>query len=55
MQITITTDQGVVVDVIENVEEWNLDKPLARSALMDVIEEIIERGKRMIDRDKSAM
>ncbi len=47
MKITIATDQGEVIAIIKNVEEYNLAKPLGRASLMDEIVEAVEEGNRL--------
>jgi hypothetical protein len=44
MRIVVVTDEGTVIDTIEHVEEYDLDKPLARADLLDEIRQAIRRG-----------
>ena len=43
IKIIISTGEGEVIEIIENVEDYNLDKPLAASFLMDDIKRAIKR------------
>ena len=45
MKITISDDEGLIIDVIEDIEQYNLDKSIARSSLIDQIKESIELFK----------
>lgn len=36
-RITVTTDQGVLIEVIDAEDIGDLDKPLARQALIETI------------------
>lgn len=47
MRMVITTSQGVVVEVIEDVEEYELSNPIAQQALLIHIKDAVDRGKAM--------
>ena len=47
MKIMIATDEGELIDTIENVEEYDLTNPASRTIFVLDVNEIIKRGKRI--------
>ncbi|KKN71221.1 hypothetical protein LCGC14_0422640 [marine sediment metagenome] len=43
MKLLIVTNDNQVIDTIGDIEEYNLDKPIARASLIDDIQDIIKR------------
>lgn len=43
MKIMLVTDDGVLIDSIENIEEYDLNKPIARAEFCDHIRDEIEK------------
>jgi hypothetical protein len=41
MKLILTTDDGTVIDDVENVEEYNLDHAYARSLLIEEINSML--------------
>jgi len=46
MKIHVCTDNGILIEKFEHVEEHKLDMPFPRAFFMDDIKEAIERGIR---------
>lgn len=44
MRISITTDEGELIDVIEDVEQYDLRSPIASTALVEEIRAAVQRG-----------
>ena len=42
MKLTITTDEGLVLDTIEDIEMFNLDKPMAAANVAEEIASIMK-------------
>ena len=42
MKLMITTDDGELIDIIEHVEDFDLDKSVARASLIEDIKEAID-------------
>ena len=51
MKITISTDDGVVITVLDDVEN-NLKSPIGEAGLFNDVKEGIERGVRFLEREK---
>ena len=47
MKLHIVTDEGELIDSIEELEKIDFGKPVARSVILDELREIIERGLKM--------
>jgi hypothetical protein len=43
MQLLISNSEGTLTEVVDNLEEYNLDKPLARAELMEAIQRVLAR------------
>ncbi len=49
MKIKLTTNDGVLIDTIEDVEKYDLDKKTGRTELIDEIKDAIEREQKFCD------
>ena len=45
MRLTITTDEGTVIEIIDDVQLYDLDKPLAAAHLIGEIASAITEGR----------
>ena len=46
MKILIVTDDSRLLGEIENIEDYDLDKPMARASIIDDIQDIIGEEKK---------
>ena len=47
MKLIIVTKNDTVVETIENLQEYDLDKPFAQAEVLEQIREAVERGRDM--------
>jgi hypothetical protein len=47
MKLTLTTDQGTVLNIWEDLESWNLLKLVAQATLADEIMREVEKGMKI--------
>jgi len=47
MKLHIVTDDGELIDSIEELEKIDFEKPLVKDFLIDEIREIVERGRKI--------
>lgn len=45
MKIQIITDEGILIETIEDAQEYDLSKPVAKAMLCEQIKDALERGK----------
>lgn len=45
MKLMLVNDSGVVVGEIEDIEEYDLTKPMARSELCDEIKQLLDDAR----------
>ena len=45
MKIQIIADDGQLLGTIEGIDEYNLDKPMARASVIGDIQDIIKKGQ----------
>lgn len=49
MKIHVVTDEGKLIDTIEKIEQYRLNNPSVRDDLVDEIDRLVKRGRK-IDR-----
>jgi hypothetical protein len=49
VRLTITTNEGTVLGVIDALETWNLDKPNAQANFMAEVQSIVRGGAKVAD------
>ena len=47
MKLIALTNDDVVVDTIEDIDKYDLDKTIAQSVFLDEVREIVKRGREM--------
>ncbi len=55
MKLALITEEGVVITLIEEIEEYNLDKGVAKAEVIQAIQDELERLRVVTAKDREDM